>query len=205
MTESKREPLLSAQEYLALEESASMRHEFVNGRIFAMAGGTLAHNAISLNIASLLKTKLRGAGCNVFISDVKLHIANLNSFYYPDVVVHCGKVDPKSVMVTEPVLIFEVLSSSTSQIDRREKLIAYQSIDSLQAYVIVQQSRKCLTVYRRVKADWTKQELEADDELELMVGSRCKSALSVSEIYEGVEFDDSPQLTVKESEEIYSW
>lgn len=128
-------------DYLAFEETSEQRHEYVGGRIHAMTGGTLRHNRIALNIASALMSRLDGSPCQAFINDVKLHVRAVDSVYYPDVLVVCGSTlagDQK--MVTDATLIVEVLSESTAEIDRREKLAAYQKLPSLRSYWVVSQT-----------------------------------------------------------------
>ncbi len=126
---------LTVEEYLASEELASVRHEYVSGRTFAMTGGSKRHNTISLNIAATMRNLLKGSGCKVFIADVKVRANAANSFYYPDVMVVCGTAGNDEFYTESPTLIFEVLSKSTAGVDRREKLVAYQQIPSLQSYL----------------------------------------------------------------------
>lgn len=198
---------LSVDEYLLFEENAQVRHEYVNGRIFAMTGGTSAHNIISLNIASTLRNHLKGSGCTVYMSDMKVRAEAANSFYYPDVMVVCGSVGKNSVHTEAPTVIFEVLSKSTAAVDRREKLVAYQMIPSLQSYVIVHQSRKRVEHYRRVDKDWTLQHLVSNEELSLQCNESEKLPLTVSmdDIYADLEFDEGPDLQVREDAEVYAW
>ena len=198
---------LSVEEYLSLEETATVKHEYVNGRIFAMTGGTSAHNIISLNIASTLRNLLKGSGCTVYINDMKVRANAANCFYYPDVMVVCRAINKSSVHTDTPTAIFEVLSKSTAAVDRREKLVAYQMIPSLQSYVIVHQSRKRVEHYRRVDEDWTFEELTGDAELMLECNANKKLSLTVSmdEIYADLEFDEGPDLKVREDVEVYAW
>lgn len=198
-------PLLSVSEYLALEEAGNARHEYVNGRIFAMTGGSKAHNIISLNIALALRSGLKGSGCSVFMSDVKVRVVASNSFYYPDVIVDCSRSDLDGVYVEAPTTIFEVLSKSTAQTDRREKLIAYQNIPSLKEYVIVHQSRKRLEVYRRDESGWSVEEIDSDGALVVAACSQQPVTLSIDEIYAGIDLDGRPNLQVREDVEVYSW
>jgi Uma2 family endonuclease len=205
MTEPQKLAKLTVEEYLAFEESATVRHEYVDGQIFAMTGGSVAHNVIALNIATLLRTHLKGKGCSVFVSDIKASIKSLNRFYYPDVMVDCGIVDKRSVYTSTPSLIFEILSKSTAATDRREKLHAYQHIPSLKQYVIVHQSRKRLEVYRRVDEVWTVQELCSSDRLIIDSCKDIEIVVPVTEIYEDIDFDDGPDLMIREDVEVYTW
>jgi Uma2 family endonuclease len=117
---------LSVLEYLEAEAKSEIRHEYIDGEVFAMAGGSRNHNRICLNIASRLSSHLRGSKCNVFMSDMKVKVKSLqqnkNIFYYPDVIATCNLQDQDQFIVNSPCLIIEVLSPSTEMIDRREKL-----------------------------------------------------------------------------------
>lgn len=205
MTNARKVSKLTAQQYLAFEESASLKHEYVNGQLFAMTGGTKAHNIISSNILTLLRSHLRGKGCNVYMADVKVYIKSANCFYYPDVLVECGKLEQDSVFTETPVSIFEVLSKSTSSIDRREKLVAYQQIQSLKHYVIVHQTRRRLELYQRDGEDWTLQEIGGRDEFTLDICPEHPIKISMNQIYADLEFSEGPDLQVREDVEAYTW
>lgn len=196
---------VTVDEYLAFEDNAKERHEFVDGQIYAMTGASNTHTVISLNIASALKSKLRGSGCTTYIIDTKVHVEERNSFYYPDVVVDCGKFAPDSNHADKPSLIFEVLSPSTAATDRREKRTAYQTIDSLQAYMIVHQTKRRLEIHQRDGNDWSKAEIVGDGRIRLAVGMPCELTLTLDEIYDGLDFEQTPPLQVQEAEEVYTW
>ena len=128
---------MTPEEYLAFEEKSPIKHEYVDGKVFPMAGGTDAHNTIALNAAIALRSHLRGTGCQVFISDVKVQPPN-RSYYYPDMFVTCDPADRETSKYKRfPKLIIEVLSSSTEAFDRGDKFIDYQKIESLQEYVLI--------------------------------------------------------------------
>ncbi len=206
MPSSKKQQKMSVEEYLQFEESSLERHEYVDGRIFGMAGATAAHNWISLNIAASLKAKFKGSGCRVYINDMKVSIEATNSFYYPDVIIDCGAVDKTNVFTSTPSIIFEVLSRSTASTDRREKLLSYQQIPALEAYIIVHQSRKCVEVYRReANGDWLIEEFGQGEELELKCCHLEAVRLSLEEIYEDTGMDSSPDLQVREDLELYNY
>ncbi len=149
---------LTEAEYLVFEETARVRHEYLAGEAYAMAGGSLRHNRIALNTALLLLSRLSGRPCQVFVSDVKLHVAHDSAYYYPDVMAICAPqtiAADHSSIVTEPVLVVEVLSPATEIIDRREKLAAYRRLPSLQEYGLIAQDRQQLEIYRRQRSgDW---------------------------------------------------
>jgi len=144
---------LSEEDYLRLEAASPIKSEFVAGNIYAMTGASLRHNVIALNIATLLRTHLRGSPCRAFMSDAKLRVAKFNSYYYPDVVVTCDPrhqtVSSGDTLIDTPRLIVEVLSASTEATDRREKLQAYRSLPSLLEYVLVSQEEALIEIHRR--------------------------------------------------------
>jgi Uma2 family endonuclease len=137
--------------YLVRERAAEERHEYFDGRIVAMAGGTTPHAAIAQNIGAHLYFRVRG-GCRVFQSDLKVQAAGGSAFMYPDVFVLCGEpgyIDRTHDVVTNPTVVFEVLSKSTERHDRTTKAAAYRQIPSLHAYVLVSQKEPRVEVYTR--------------------------------------------------------
>jgi Uma2 family endonuclease len=181
--------LLTVEEYLELEQSSDIRHEYFSGEVFAMAGGSKEHNIITLNIASSLRSHLRGSSCNVFMSDmkVKINLANENKtiFYYPDVIVSCDSQDQDRYALNYPCLIIEVLSPSTETIDRREKLVNYRTLPSLREYVLISQDEVKVEIYRQdQKGNWTIQTLiNIEDKLYL---DSIDLTLKMTDIYEDV-------------------
>lgn len=195
---------LTPEQYLTFESAQKQRHEYVDGQTFAMAGGSAAHNVIALNMATSLRDKLRGKGCTVYISDMMFRIEDLNCFYYPDLMIDCGPFDKKVVYTKTPSIIFEVLSRSTASTDRREKLVAYRHALSVTHYVIVHQTSKRLEVFRKIGDEWSLQEIRSNESLELDI---CEATITISmnEIYADIDFDEAPDLQVREDVEIYSW
>ena len=165
----KKQTWISAQEYLDGEPLSEVRHEYIDGEVFAMAGGTPNHNAVSLNFAGELRTHLRGKPCRVFIADVKVRIitSQQDIFYYPDVLVTCDPADNNTQFLRSPKLIIEVLSKSTHRLDQGEKFRNYITLPSLEEYVIAEQDRPCLTIHRR-RNDWMPEVIERPDELVLL-------------------------------------
>lgn len=180
--------LFSWEEYLQLEQTSDIRHEYLGGQVFAMSGGSKEHNIITLNIASRVRSHLRGGSCSVFMADMKVRIElahqNQSIFYYPDVVVTCDSQDKERFFLNYPCLIIEVLSPSTELTDRREKLVNYRNLESLQEYVLVCQEEIKVEVYRRdSQGNWTLTILGQDDQLHLdSIGLNLRMA----EIYEDV-------------------
>jgi len=181
--------LFTVEEYLKLEQTSEIRHEYFGGQVFAMSGGSRQHNTITLNIASRLRSHLRGGSCSVFMADMKVRIELANQaknilFYYPDVIVSCDPQDQERFFLNYPCLIIEVLSPSTELTDRREKLVNYRTLDSLREYVLVSQDEIKVEVYRKDdEGNWLLEILGKDDELRLdYVGL----TLTMAEIYEDV-------------------
>jgi Uma2 family endonuclease len=141
---------LSSEEYLQLEETSEIKHEYIDGEIYAMAGATDAHVTIALNLASMLRNHLRGSDCRVYISDMKARIEKRDRFFYPDVMVTCDKSDRENSTYKQyPTLIVEVLSDSTEAFDRGDKFADYQTLDSLQEYVLINSKRQRVECFRR--------------------------------------------------------
>lgn len=151
---------MTLEEYLEFEQKSDVRHEFVAGEIYAFAGGTLRHAAISLNIASYLRQAAVPLGCYAFTGDALLKAAP-NIAYYPDAVVTCDPEENNRLLVTRPCFVAEVLSPSTEMTDLREKLLVYRNIRTLQTIVYVYQDRQeVIHHYRNGDGSWTRQTLQ---------------------------------------------
>lgn len=177
------EHLLSPEEYLAAERMAAERHEFLDGMIYSMPVSSAGHARITGNLGCILGNQLAGKRVDVFLVNMKLRVrrGTAELYYYPDVLVDCSGASDSSLYATEPSVIFEVLSPDTERTDRHEKLLYYQTIPSLKVYVIVDQFRVVMTVYRRTGEGWVSQILTAGDTLELdCIGCR----IPVLEAYE---------------------
>jgi Uma2 family endonuclease len=184
MAELARKLFVSSAEYLEGEKVARIRHEYVDGDVYAMVGGTKAHNLISLNLARILHGHLRKTPCRVFSSDVKVHVAWdwRERFYYPNVVVGCEAGDTDPYVVEQPKLVVEVLSDSTERDDRSDKFYAYRRLASLEEYVLVAQEVRRVEVYRR-ETGWDLEVYETEGDFNLRsVGLD----LTLAEVYEGV-------------------
>ncbi|MCZ6554331.1 MAG: Uma2 family endonuclease [SAR324 cluster bacterium] len=176
-------PHISVEDYLDNEKTAEVKHEYVAGRVFAMVGASRAHNSIMLNLASLLRDHVESGPCQVFVADVKVRVDAVDAFYYPDVAVTCDPDDNDEYFLTRPCLIVEVLSPTTEATDRREKLLAYQTLPSLREYVLVDQREPHLEVFRREGRDWWRDTHAAGDRLTF--GS-VGLTLDVDAVYRGV-------------------
>ena len=142
--------VFTAADYLAWEPAQLDRHEYVDGEVFAMAGAEDRHVTVSGNLYMALRQRLRGSPCRTYMSDMRLHVAAANSYFYPDVLVTCSALDLSSAMVkTEPKLIAEVLSPSTAAYDRGLKFSHYRSLASLQEYVLIDLDSRSIDCYRK--------------------------------------------------------
>lgn len=141
---------MSAQDFLAWDATQTLRHEFVGGEIFAMAGAGEAHVTVALNVAMALRQHLAGTPCRTFITDMKLRVEAVDAFFYPDVMVCCGAADAADPMVKrDPVLLVEVLSPATAAYDRGDKFAAYRKLPGLREVLLVDtDSRRC-DLYRK--------------------------------------------------------
>jgi Uma2 family endonuclease len=142
---------ISIEEYLRIEASNSIKHEYVDGVLHAMVGTTRRHNDILLNIASRLRAEAAGSQCHVYGADIKLRAAS-DKMYYPDIVVTCDPNDDDPLIVHHPCLVIEILSPSTTGIDRREKLAAYWRIPDLLSYLVVSQDEYLIERHWRTAA-----------------------------------------------------
>jgi Uma2 family endonuclease len=175
---------LSVEEYLALEASTGIKHEYVLGQVYALAGAAENHNRIALNIAAALLPGARAVGCRVVGSDQKLQAGD-HLYYYPDVQVLCDPTDGDPLIKRRPCVVVEVTSDSTEAIDRREKLLVYRGIPSLSLYLIVAQDRREVTVhYRDVGGTWQTRQAQANDTIR--VGCLRDYELTVEAIYQDV-------------------
>ena len=142
-------------DYLEWEQRQPERHEYVRGEVFAMAGTTDRHNEISGNCYTLLRQHVRGTPCRVFMADVKVRVEAADCGFYPDIQVTCAESDRADRLVKRsPVLVVEVLSDSTAAYDLGDKFAVYQQLDSLREYVLVDQERIRVQIYRRRDGQW---------------------------------------------------
>jgi Uma2 family endonuclease len=176
---------LSVEEYLDFELGASTRHEYVAGEIFAMVGVSAAHNLIVGNVYRAFANRLHGGPCRTFFSEfkVRLKINRDDIFYYPDVMVACGREGLEKYFLRNPKVIIEVLSPSTEGTDRREKLIHYRRIPTLEEYILIGQDTPEVTIHRR-STGWTPTVLTA---LEAVAEIQSiELSLPLAQVYEGV-------------------
>lgn len=181
--------IVSAEDYLARERASAHRHEYVDGAIYAMAGGSRRHNLIAVNLIAALTAHLPDR-CAAHMADTKLRIRieRAELFYYPDVMVSCVASDQTLDWLDAPLVVAEVLSPSTERVDRGEKLNAYLQIANLQEYILIEQSLPHVEVFRRAN-EWQREVLASGDTLQL---PSIDFAIGVDALYRRVEFDTTP-------------
>ncbi|MCI0361823.1 MAG: Uma2 family endonuclease [Planctomycetaceae bacterium] len=195
------QPNLSPQEYLALERTATRKHEYYRGGVFAMAGASPNHNRTVRNVLTQLDGQLRDGSCEVFPSDLRLYCpAGLMT--YPDVQVICGPAqyyDGASDTVTNPRLIVEVLSKSTERYDRGQKFEFYRSIPTLEEYVLISYREPRIERFIRQEQGWLM--LEASGLDAAMELSAIGATLELNEVFRGVDFPPPPPAIVRIDDE----
>ncbi len=188
MSSAERPDCVCVEDYLAGEEQARTKSEYIDGWVRAMVGGSLRHNRVKLNCLIQLAAKLKGHRCCPFDSDTKVRIdrAGKRRFYYPDAQVVCESNAPTAVFQDRPVLIIEVLSPSTRQYDLDEKMAAYLSIPSLECYIALEQHQPIAIVMRRTDGGFLRECFEGIEATIDLPFLGC--SLSLRESYDGIEF-----------------
>ncbi len=183
---------ISIEEYLEQEETALEKHEYYYGEVFAMAGGTVNHNTIMGNTLSEINQFLKGKACRVFPSDLKVQIEANSLFTYPDISLVCGPLERwknRDDVITNPVVIIEVLSRSTENYDRGQKFKLYRAIPSLKEYILISSTEMLVEHYKKQAAHaWIlneKKGLENSLEIETV-----QFSCALSDIYRDVSFSD---------------
>ena len=179
------------EQYLAWEETAGEKSEYVDGQIRAMSGGTEPHASIPMNMGGELRTALRGRGCRVLSSDMKVWAAG--AFYYPDLSVVCGPSTYRGRnkhTITNPIAVVEVLSPSTEPKDRGEKFIRYQQIETLRSYLLVSQTEPRVELFERSENGHWDYSMAAGLGNAVEIPS-LSVTLALSEIYDQVEFGEA--------------
>ena len=183
----------TVEEYLAYEEESGIRHEYIDGEIYAMTGGTPDHSGIAANGVGELRSQLRGKPCRVFTSDLKVKVSEIK-YLYPDFSVICGDIqfaDEKQIMVTNPILVAEVVSDSSEKYDKITENEYYRSLSSLVYYLIIDQSRVHIQLYTLQDKGWLLQEFTRREQSIIL--DVIDVTLSVDEIYLDVEFGDNEE------------
>ncbi|MFM9266519.1 Uma2 family endonuclease [Tychonema sp. BBK16] len=180
----------TAEEYLEAEVNSQDRHEFINGEIVLMAGGTPNHNEITSILNAILRVSLKGKPYSIFASDQRLWVPQLNNYTYPDVMVVAKPIQLQSGRtdtITNPVLIAEVLSKGTRAYDRDDKFAAYRSIPSFQEYLLIDQYRLRVEQYSKTDANkWIFSEYGVIGDRLMLTSVQVE--ISVADLYENIEF-----------------
>lgn len=179
---------ISVADYLLSEHAAKRKHEFVNGAVYAIAGGTVQHSRIASNAMIALGTQLRSHKCQVYNSDIKIRVrmSQGTRFYYPDLSVVCEPNAADDSFHDRPVMVVEVVSESTRRTDEFEKREAYLSISSLCVYALVEQSSAAARIYRRTDSGFDHEVCLGLDAMIRLPEIQCE--LSLKELYQNVEF-----------------
>ncbi len=163
----KKQPM-SAAAFLAWDAHEPVKHEFVRGEVFTMAGAEERHVTTALNVAMALRAHLRGTPCRTFMSDMKLRVEAADCFYYPDVMVTCSTADTDPLVKREAVLVVEVLSPSTAAFDRGDKFADYRLLPSLREYLLLDADKRRGDLYRKGGDGlWVLHPLSTDEALRL--------------------------------------
>ena len=185
-----RHPHYTLDAYFALEKLGEDRYEYWDGEIFCMSGGSKHHAIIESNLQRRLNEKLSGKPCRTFTASVSIKTPSLPPYRYPDASVVCGELKFESIqgigVLTNPILVIEILSSTTEDVDRNEKRLAYQDLPSLMEYVLISQAAPQITRYSRHGEFWHRSDFgDPNGSLEL---TSIECQIPLAEIYEGVVF-----------------
>jgi Uma2 family endonuclease len=174
---------MTYEEYLALETSSELKHEYVNGVVYAMSGGTPEHARLATSMSYQLSRALAGRPCVVFSADGRVRIAATGRSTYPDLSVVCGRLERASDdpdAIANPVVLVEVLSDTTERSDRGDKFAHYRQIPSLQEYVLISQHTRRVEVFHRANEGWLMTEAVAGSSVTL---SSIGVTIAVDDLY----------------------
>ncbi len=177
---------ISIEEYLEGEKLSPVKHEYVHGRVFALAGASDAHNRVAGNIFAQLWDAAARKGCRIYMSDMKVRALG-SRFYYPDVMVVCDETDVDPYIKEKPCLIIEILFRSTASTDRREKVDAYLSLPTLQSYILVDSQMKRVEAFTRTPEGWREDRWQGAGEVPFAC---LETSLSFDAIYRGLDLPD---------------
>ena len=186
------QPSISPEEYLERERKAETRSEYYGGVIVAMTGASWEHNLITSNIQGELRAQLRRKPYAVVTSDLRVSVPRRNVYFYPDVVAVCGEpqfADAGLDTLLNPILIVEVLSDSTKEKDRGEKMDCYQTLESLQTYILIEQDKPHVKIYRRQENGWHYSTVEGLENSLTLEAIGCD--LKLADVYDRVQFPEN--------------
>ena len=189
------QPLISEQEYLEGELHSDIKHEYIDGVIYAMSGASAAHNRIAGNIYGEFRNHLKGKPCQPYSADMKVKIGS--KYFYPDVLVDCTDLADNQYFTDSPTIIVEVLSKSTKQIDKTIKFNTYIQILSLQEYLLVEQDTAEVEVLRR-RTNWKAEHYFLGDEIKL---DSIDLSIKVADIYDRVKNTDVLEWLEKQAQQ----
>ena len=182
--------VFTPEEYLDLERQSEIRHEFLDGTVYAMSGESLAHSTICFNLNVAIGLQLRGTNCRGLSPNMKVRAGEAGLYAYPDLAVVCGEPtfhDKHRDVLLNPTVIFEVLSRSTQTYDRGEKFERYKSIETLRDYVLISQDRPRLERFSlQSDGTWAHAELEGTDAALTLDSINCRVILA--DIYDRIDF-----------------
>ncbi len=185
---------ISPEEYLNIERKATYRSEYVNGEMFAMAGATRQHNRISSNLVSEINQHIKSRDCNVYSSDLRVHVPSTGYFTYPDIVITCGKeafTDAHNDILVNPLVIIEILSDSTASIDRGKKFEQYRELTSFVEYLLIEQRTPHIEQYiLHDSQEWRYRDIHEIDGQVTIQAINCP--LLLRDIYHKVEWLPRP-------------
>jgi len=177
-------PSFTIKEYVELEEGSNLRHEYFDGQIRLMSGGTYEHSRLAAALIMQLGSQLRGRECRVFTCDARVHVVSVGMITYPDVTICCGAPrdggDDPNAMVN-PTVIIEVLSDSTEKYDRGTKFARYKLVDSLREYVLVSHREQAIEIFRRLDDGWSAAHVYRAGERAKLTSVACE--IDVDELY----------------------
>jgi|SRR5688572_18827478 len=193
MTAAQKLNLISVDDYLAGELASPIKHEYLGGVVYAMAGAINRHNRIATNALGAVHARLRGRPCQPFNSDTKVRVRlpHQTRFYYPDAMVVCRPNPEDDSFQDEPAVIIEILSRSTRRTDEGEKKDAYLTIPSLHVYALVEQEVPAIVVHRRTDQGFVREVHEGLDAVLRL--PEIEIELPLAELYEAVEFFPEPE------------
>jgi Uma2 family endonuclease len=176
------------EEYFAWEEQQLERHEYIDGEVYAMSGGTVTHSQIASNFNRLLGNHLRGSGCKTLNSDCRVKVLEMDKYIYPDVSVTCDERDKTSTQyITHPCLLIEVLSPGTEAYDRGNKFKLYRRNPSLQEYILVSAETIEIELFRKTQTnDWQIINYQVGDVVEL---KSINLSIPIEQIYDDIDFE----------------
>lgn len=185
---------ISPEEYVALEQKLGVKHEYHDGQMFALAGASLPHGRIQVNLARRVDEGLAGNSCSAYPSDVRVVIEAADMATYPDLSIVCGpeqRAKAYQHSITNPTVLFEVLSPSTERYDRGAKFEQYRKLQSLREYVLVSQHEAAIDLFRLEDGHWVFHELRGPDAVLSLTSAGIE--IPLRDIYFDVPFEEAEQ------------